>query len=484
MRIGSKALRCAVVLGALTQSLLLAGDLPAEVDQLFARWDRKDSPGCALAVVREGCVLYKRGYGMANLELSVPITPEAAFYVGSVSKQFVAACVGLLVLEGRIDLEDDIRKYIPELPDYGPTITIRHLIHHTSGIRDYLDLEDIAGIPIGTYHERDVLELIARQKELNFPPGEEYLYSNSGYFLLGVIVARASGKSLRRFAKEHIFIPLGMKASRFHDNYTELIYHRASGYFDLGKGMYRNFISTFDCVGSGGLFTTVEDLVLWDRNFDLGKVGGMKLMDLMHTRGVLNSGEEISYAWGLVIGTYRGVPIVEHAGSLGGYRAEYLRFPEQKFSVILLSNVNSFDAPAHARRVADLYLSREFSEKPPPPQKIPPKKPKEHDVRAGLLKSYAGSYTSEELGVVFRILFKDRRLYLSRKNMPLLQMRALTDEEFRVRNWRLQFLREAPDDRVKGFRLTSGRVRNLFFKKTMTGPSLKQGLGFMPFGSR
>jgi len=168
-----------------------------KVDRLFAEWDRPDSPGCSLAVVRDGKILYKRGYGMANLELGIPITPQSVFYVGSVSKQFTAFCIALLAREGKLALDDDIRQHIPETPDYGNPVTIRHLLHHTSGIRDYLELENIAGIDAGSYHEQDVLELLARQKSLNFAPGEEYLYSNGGYFLLGIIVKRASGRSLR-----------------------------------------------------------------------------------------------------------------------------------------------------------------------------------------------------------------------------------------------------------------------------------------------
>jgi CubicO group peptidase (beta-lactamase class C family) len=244
------------------------------VDKLFSQWDKKDSPGCALAVVKDGKIIYKQGYGLANLELNIPITPQSVFYIGSVSKQFVTMCIALLAKQKKLSLDDDIRKFVPELPDYGPPITVRHLIHHTSGLRDYLTLLGIAGIDYGTYHQDDVVELVARQRELNFAPGEEYLYSNSGYFLLAVIAERASGKSLREFAEENIFKPLGMKNSHFHDDYRMLIKKRASGYFPDGKGKYRNFISTFDCVGSGGLFTSVEDLFLWDQNFYHHKVGG------------------------------------------------------------------------------------------------------------------------------------------------------------------------------------------------------------------
>jgi len=209
------------------------------VDKLFSQWDKKDTPGCALAIVKDGKIIYKQGYGLANLELNVPITPQSVFYIGSVSKQFVTMCIAILDKQGKLSLDGDIRKYVPELPDYGPPITVRHLIYHTSGLRDYLTLLGIAGIDFGTYHEDDVVELIAQQKELNFAPGKEYLYSNSGYFLLAVIVERASGKSLRKFAEQNIFKPLGMKNSHFHDDYRILIKNRASGYFPAEKGRYK-----------------------------------------------------------------------------------------------------------------------------------------------------------------------------------------------------------------------------------------------------
>ncbi|MBM3284685.1 MAG: serine hydrolase, partial [Candidatus Aminicenantes bacterium] len=167
-------------------TLSYAEESAARVDALFAEWDKRDSPGCSLAVVRDGKIIYKSGYGMANLELGIPITPQSVFYIGSVSKQFTAFCIALLAREGKLALDDDIRQHIPEMPDYGNPVTIRHLLHHTSGIRDYLELENIAGIDAGSYHEQDVLELLARQKSLNFAPGEEYLYSNGGYFLLGI----------------------------------------------------------------------------------------------------------------------------------------------------------------------------------------------------------------------------------------------------------------------------------------------------------
>lgn len=316
------------------------------------------------------------------------------------------------------------------MPDYGTPITIRHLIHHTSGLRDYLTLLSIVGIDFGTYHEDDVIELMSRQKEVNFEPGEEYLYSNSGYFLLAVIVERVSNKSLRKFANENIFKPLAMKNSHFHDDYTMLIKNRATGYFPAGKGKYRNFISTFDCVGSGGLFTSVEDLFLWDQNFIRNKVGGKDVIDLMHTRGKLNDGKELDYAFALSIGSYKGLKTVGHGGALGGYRSALIRFPKQNFSVICLSNLSTFNPSKLCRQVADIYLADQFKEDKAKIKSKPAEKVKFIKLSEEKIKAKVGDYIQPETGRIIRLFYKAGKLNFrgTRQNYPL---RAVSETEFR-----------------------------------------------------
>jgi len=411
-------------------SAAIADKKTGAVDKLFSQWDKKDTPGCALAVVKDGKIIYKQGYGLANLELDIPITPQSVFYIGSVSKQFVTMCIALLAKQKKLSLDDDIRKYVPELPDYGAPITVRHLIHHTSGLRDYLTLLEIAGIDYGTYHEDDVVELIARQKELNFAPGEEYLYSNSGYFLLAAIVERVSGKSLREFAEQNIFNLLGMKNSHFHDDYRMLIKNRASGYFPAEKGKYKNFISTFDCVGSGGLFTSVEDLFLWDQNFFHYKVGGKDLIDLMHTKGKLNCGKELDYAFALSIGKYKGLKTVGHGGALGGYRSAFVRFPEQNFSVICLSNLSSFNPSRLAQQVADIYLTDHFKEETQPLSK-PAEKVKFITLQRKELQDKAGAYIDPKTGAFRRLDLRGNALILEMSGQRL-TLAAVNETEFKV----------------------------------------------------
>jgi CubicO group peptidase (beta-lactamase class C family) len=334
------------------------------VDALFAQWDKPDSPGCALGVIKDGNFIYKRGYGMANLDYNIPISPNTSFYIASTSKQFTAASIALLAREGKISLDDDVRKYLPEIPQYQSPITIRHLVYHTSGIRDYLDLTGLAGRHTEDVNtDDDFIKFIARQKNLNFKPGERYLYSNSGYFLLSQIVKRASGKSLRAFTDENVFKPLGMVNTRFHDDRSEIIKNRATGYFPRKGGGFSVLVTNFDGVGDGGLFTSVEDLLLWNQNFYNNKLaGGADLINNLFTTGTLNNGEKTDYAFALMTGDYKGLKMISHGGSFNGFRAEMLRFPEQKFSVICLCNLGSVDATGLATKVADIFLEKQLKQ--------------------------------------------------------------------------------------------------------------------------
>jgi CubicO group peptidase (beta-lactamase class C family) len=340
-----------------------AGDLERKVDKVFAAFDKPDSPGCALGVVRDGEFVYKKGYGEASLELGVPITPESVFYMGSVSKQFTAASVVLAAEQGYLALDDDVRKFVPELPSYGKTITLREMLHHTSGFRDILGLLLLAGRNFEDIHPTpELLDLLSRQKALNYMPGDEYLYSNTNFFLMSVIIHRATGKTLTQFADENIFRPLGMTHTRFYEDHSVVVPGRIPAYEPRPDGGFRiDWSTNFDKVGDGGLLSSVDDLLLWDRNFYANKLGKGTLLKEMQTQGVLNNGKQIEYALGLTISTYRGLPIVEHGGALFGYRTELLRFPQQKFSVITLCNIGTSNPSRLSHQVADLYLAGQLS---------------------------------------------------------------------------------------------------------------------------
>ncbi len=341
----------------------MRADIEKRVDEIFTKWDKTSSPGCALAVIKDDRIVYSRGYGMANLDLGITIRPDTVFDIGSTSKQFTAASILMLARRGVLSLDDDIRKFLPEMPDYGTPVRVRHLVHHTSGIRDYLGLMLLAGMPFeNDYQEDEVVALIARQKELNFKPGDEHLYSNSGYFLLAEIVRRVSGKTLRQFAEENIFGPLGMKYTHFHDDFRMIVKNRASAYAPKEEGGFEIDLGIFDVVGDGAVYTTVEDLFKWDQNFyhNILDGGGQEFIDQMQTTATLNNGEKLKYAFGLSIDEYRGLKTVNHGGSWYGYRAQLLRFPEQRYSFICLCNLGSMSPDGLVKKVADLYLADHF----------------------------------------------------------------------------------------------------------------------------
>jgi len=342
-----------------------------QIDALFIDYDRPGSPGCALGVAQDGEFVYKKGYGHANLDWDIPITPETVFYVGSVSKQFTAATIVLLAGRGKLSLDDDIREYLPELPEYEPPVTIRHVIHHTSGIPDMYRVMGDNGLSTwDRFSREDALRLLAQQ-ELDFAPGERYQYSNGGYFALSMIVERASGKTLRDAASDLIFEPLGMSDTHFHDDPVHIMRRRAMSYMpredssEQGGGeqveYYQSYQGNFALPGAGGLYTTVEDLLQWERNFLHNQLGGPDFLDVMHTKGVLNSGEVLDYAFAISEGKHRGLKTLGHTGSFMGFKAYYVRFPEQRFSTWVLCNMGEIVPQDLGLQVAELYLGDQMA---------------------------------------------------------------------------------------------------------------------------
>lgn len=368
------------------------------VEAIFAPWNDPGRPGCALGIVQDGTLIYAQGYGSADLEHQVPISPKTVFYAGSVSKQFVAACLMTLVDKGMVSLDDPIQQYLPDFPRYELPITLRHLVHHTSGIRSYLELGGMAGYDwFDYYSDAEIMELIVRQKALNFLPGEEWSYNNSGYFLIAEIVEAVSKMSVDDFAQKELFGPLGMKNSHFHTDPAQWIANRAWSYSDKEGQGYALNLSRFSAVGSGGLYTTVEDLGLWDQNFYHNQLG-TTLLELMLTEGQLNSGESANhYAAGLFIGTYKGLETVRHGGAFAGYRAELLRFPKQQFSVIILANLGSIVPAQLANQVADIMLAAELTSPQAPPTEQPRFSLGQVSVAAENLQPYIGTYELQEV---------------------------------------------------------------------------------------
>ncbi len=385
--------------------LALAQSADPKVDAIFAAYDKPGSPGCALGVIRDGALVYEKGYGYANLDYGIPLTSRSVFDIGSTSKQFVGMAAALLEEDGKIRLDDDIRKYFPEMPAYEKPVTVRMMLHHTSGLRDYLTLFRLAKYGDDDFYvDDDVVKMIARQKAANFVPGSDWLYSNSGFFLISQLVKRVTGQSLREYAARRMLEPLGMKNTHFHDDHTMIVPQRATGYDPAPPG-FRIDMSTLDMVGDGGIYTTVEDLAKWDANFYSKRVNA-RAVEAIQTPGPAMPGGR--YGLGLMLGELRGLRTVRHGGSWAGFRAELLRFPEQKFSVICLCNRGDANPSDLADKVAAVYLGDRMG--PAPPSAVTSRPV---DVSEAELKPYIGSYWEAATDAIWKVRLANGKLEAS-----------------------------------------------------------------------
>jgi len=369
----------------------------AKVDRVFERWNRSDTPGCVVGVAVGGKPVLVKAYGIANLEYGIRLRPDTVFESGSVAKQFTAAAIALLCQDGKLSLDDPVRKHIPEVPDFGTPILIRHLLNHTSGLRSQWPLMYLSGRPTGlaVHTVPEIIELVDRMKELNFKPGDEFLYCNTGYTLLGAVVARVSGKSLDAFCQERLFKPLGMTRTQWRDDFRKIVPDRATAYGRRGDGPFYTNMPFTNVIGNGGLLTTVDDLLVWNENLDDPRVGGRALVDQLETRGRLNDGFENTYAQGLVVTAHKGMREVSHGGSTAGYQTFLARYPDERLSIAVLSNMSGSNPARLAHEVADIYLAGKIKE---------PAKPTAVTVAAATLKSYAGVYRDPLTDGVTRVV--------------------------------------------------------------------------------
>ncbi|HXB90792.1 MAG TPA: serine hydrolase domain-containing protein [Puia sp.] len=387
------ALFLAIALGSWSLATAQAptpDSLRAKLDVLFQSYNRHDGPGCAVAIISKGKVIFTGGYGMANLEYDIPITPSSIFDIASVSKQFTGWAISTLIQEGKISPDDDIRRYLPDVPSFGKPITIRHLLNHISGIRDWPMTLNLAGWRWDeVFSFQDIMRMVKYQKELDFPPGERFSYSNTGYNLLAAIVEKVSGQSFREWTDEHLFRPLEMPSSHFLDDHRKIVRGLAYSYSQAGEGFIKE-PDALTAMGSSSLFTSVDDLCKWVIHFQQG----MKTKDPVVTRmledGVLNDGSRTRYGYGLGLDADRGVPTVSHTGGWAGYRTIITNYPDDELSIILLSNTSDFDVHAWASRIADLFLSKKFMSAAPKPESIATLPTT--TVGASLLQKYSGTY--------------------------------------------------------------------------------------------
>lgn len=446
-----------------------------QIDRLFSKYNSSTS-GVAAAVVKDGKIIFKKGYGTANLEYDVPVTTKTVFNIASVSKQFTAFAIYLLEKQGKLSLEDDVRKYIPEVPDYGKTVKIKHLLAHTSGIKDQAALMSIAGWRMDDVTTTpQILRLISRQKELNFEPGSKYLYSNSGYILAAEIVKRISGRTFAEYTKENIFEPLRMNDTQFYDDYEKIVKNRAESY-ELEKGVYKRKDLHNSADGASNLYTTVEDMAKWALNFEKPVVGDAELVKRFNEPSLLNNGERVVYvisdgepiyhAKGQNVRVERGVNVLSFGGHAAGFRSTFWRFPDQHFAVVLLSNDEHFAQLNNAEAIIELYLKDVLKPKPnvnPPAANT--KKPVEKSNAD--LKDFEGRFYNEELDAAYTAKVLNGKPFLSHIRHGDIELTDAGKDKFTGRiefPVEIEFLRDG-NGLITGFKVSNFGAKNVKFNK-------------------
>ncbi|WKN42921.1 serine hydrolase domain-containing protein [Tunicatimonas pelagia] len=405
-----------------------------QADELFTQWNSDHTPGVAFAVVQNGAIIHQQGFGQANLEYGVPITPTTVFHIASISKQFTVFAIMLLEKEGKLSLDDDIRKYVPEVPDFGKTITLRHLASHTSGLRDQWELLVMAGWRMDdVITTKNILKLISRQQQLNFDPGEQFMYCNTGFTLLAEVVARVSGQRFAEFTVQYIFQPLDMQNTLFYDDHEKVVKNRAYSYYQDSTG-YKKSVLNYANVGATSLFTTVEDLSRWTTNFYTGQVGDTSIFRTMNTPIVLNNGESMGGALGQFVGEYKGLREIQHGGADAGYRTHLSRFPDQQFAVIVFSNDASMNAGGLAHQLADIYLADSLEVEPEPEEKAEKEIELDITIEKEALNSYSGDYELQP-GFIINITNDQSKLYAKVPNEPQRSLNPISNNEFSIDGW-------------------------------------------------
>ncbi len=429
------------------------------------------TPGATVAVEKDGKMILSKGYGYADLESDRKNTPSTIFHIASVSKQFTAFSIALLADQGKLSLDDDIRKYLPEIHDFGTPITINHLVHHTSGLRDQWNLLMMAGWRLDDVITREqILRIISKQRELNFKPGDEYLYCNTGFTLMAEIVKRVTGESFADWTKKNIFDPLEMKNTLFYDDHEKVVKNRAYSYYRTGgindSGQYKKSVLSYANAGATSLFTTVEDLSKWAANFETMKVGNANVMNMMAQRYVLNKGDTIRYALGQAYQKYKGLNSWGHGGGDASYRTYLLRFPDQHLSISVFSNLGQFDPGSLSYLLADAVLANEL--KPDKPSNVPPPPPwpaKEPFDPKTKLVDFAGKYYSDELETRYTFDVVNDTLTSHHQRHDDQKLKPETKDAFSMNYLGTVAFQRDKAGKVIGFKASNGRVRNLVFVK-------------------
>ncbi|MHC5062968.1 MAG: serine hydrolase domain-containing protein [Planctomycetota bacterium] len=440
--------------GRLLVGLLLLSPLPAQelsqeerrgVAKIAERWDKDDAPGISVAIARGGEIVYEEGFGLAQMEYVIPIDPETIFHVASVSKQFTAFALVLCEQEGLLDLDDDVRKYVPWLHDFGKTITIRHLLNHTSGIRDQWELLAMSGYRLDdVLTQEHILSLLRNQRELNFEPGSEYMYSNMGFSLAAEVVTAVSGETLDEFCQERIFIPLGMERSHFHQDHRHIVPERAYSYA-ADNGNWKKGSLSYANVGATSLFTTAPDLCRWLMNLGTGDVGGEEGIAALTTKGVFNDGKENNYALGIMVGDYKSERTWRHSGGDAGFRSEALYFPDAELAIAVLANGSITSPQRIANSLADVLLDRRLQATAREEERTEPTARESIPIDKAIMDRIIGRYTGEGMPEVV-VSLRALKPHIEIVGQGNAELRRQSETEFFVNEAPIVFRFELPED--------------------------------------
>ena len=449
-------------------------DIEKKIDSLFSNYN-SSTPGVAIAVIKDGNVIFKKGYGSANLEYDIPITPQTVFNIASVSKQFTAFAIYLLENQGKLSFEDDISKYFPGLPGYGKPIRVKHLLAHTSGLRDQAALFALAGWhweDIGTTEQ--ILRLVKKQKELNFETGTAYGYSNTGYTLLAEIVSKVSGQSFAEFTRKNIFDPLGMANTQFLDDYHQVIKNSAYSY-EKKDGKYVKVGISYSNPGPSGLMTTVEDMAKWTRNLHHPKIVDAKLISEFNKISLLDNGKPVVWsasagdttfhAKGQLHWKYKGLNAISHGGHTAGFRAVLTRFPQNNFAITTLSNDEHYAMLGKVIPIVELYLKDELRETPNTPGNSTPQK-KDNPKFSSDLKEFQGNYYSEELTTTYTVKVIDGKLIMTHYRLSDIPLTRVGENKFSgIISFasEIEFLKAG--NKVAGFEISNFGAKKVKFQK-------------------
>lgn len=448
----------------------VAEDKITELDNIFSTWNSPGHPGGTVGVMKDGELIYCESFGLASLEYLAPNSNSTKYNIASVSKQFTSYGILLMEKRGLLNTTDDVHKYIPELPDFGKTITLENMMHHTSGMRSLHTMLLLAGWRSDDLRTNDdLMRFMLRQNELNFDPGAEYMYCNTGYILLSEIIERISGESFASWMEKNVFVPMGMYDTYVEDKYNRVVTQNATSYSGSSSAGFVRSIDYWGYVGSGNIHSTVRDILIWNSNFYTPSAELSGIFEKMERREILNSGDTIKYAFGVNVDKYKGNKRISHSGSIGGFRAFAETFPDDRMSIAILSNFSSSSVSARANSVADLVLESTEYTRPRSESIVGGNAPKEltYEHSSDELRSMVGEYYSPELMTSYYFTIEDNRLKAYHNRHGYINLKSINKDllEGSASYFRDIKLIRNSEDEVIGLRVTNSRVRDLWFEK-------------------